>query len=331
MTRRHEYRWIWLVLLAPALAAPLSAQSPPEINALQNAASADTSVNAPPVGPGSLVSIFGSRFASEMPGTASTTVSVVTSDSIPLATSLGGASLSTVSVKFDGIAAPMLALIQTPDFDQVNAQIPWGVDVSDGQVHMTVTRDGQSMAEMDFAAADASPGIFTLQSGAGPAIVTNVAFAGGPADVINGSYAQSPGTICGALGNPAGCSVSEQAAPVGGVVTIWCNGLGAVDVPVDSGDVPSSVGPAGYAAVVKPVKALIGGVEAQVVGAALSPQFVGLNQVSVFVPDVAPGNSVKVQLEMEVMVGNQARTVTTRADATMSVRAAVPAVAAVVP
>ena len=317
-------------MLATVLAVSLSAQSPPEINALQNAASADTSAAAPPVGPGSLVSIFGSRFASEMPGPASAPASIVTSDSIPLQTSLGGNGLSQVTVKFDGIAAPMLALIQTPDFDQVNAQIPWNVDVSDGLVHMTVTRDGQSMAEMDFPAADASPGIFTLQSGAGPAIVTNVAFAGGPADVINGSYAQSPGTICTALGNPAGCSVSEQAAPVGGVVTIWCNGLGEVDVPVNSGDVPSAVGPAGYAAVVKPVKALIGGVEAQVVGAALSSQFVGLNQVSVFVPDIPPGNSIRVQIEMEVKVGNTMRTVTTRADATMSVRAAV-AAASVIP
>jgi hypothetical protein len=52
--------------------------------------------------------------------------------------------------------------------------------------------------------------------------------------------------------------------------------------------------------------------------------------VSVLVPDIPPGNAVPVQIEMEVKVGNDTRTVRTRADATMSVRAAV-AAAAIVP
>jgi uncharacterized protein (TIGR03437 family) len=220
---------LWLLLLV-TFAAPASAADP-QINALLNAASSDQRAEAPPAGPGSLVSIFGSQFAAELPGTATTPVSIDTSLRIPLETSLGGTSgLSRVTVTFDGMAAPLLALIRTPNFDQVNAQIPWGVDVSDGQVQVAVTRD-QVTTTRTFAAGDASPGIFTLLSGPGPAIVTNVAFAGGPA-VINGSFAHAPGTICGALGNPAGCAASEQAAPVGGVVTIWCNGLGGVDVPV---------------------------------------------------------------------------------------------------
>jgi uncharacterized protein (TIGR03437 family) len=331
VTFRLDHRLTGLFSLALLFAATLSAQAPPEINAVLNAASSDVRPDAPPIGPGSIVSIFGSRFASEMPATATTPVSIDRSTSVPLQTSLGGTNgLSRVSVKFDGIASPMFALIRTPGFDQVNAQVPWGVDITDGKVRMTVTRDDQSMGTMDFEAADASPGIFTLQSGPGPAIVTNVVFAGGPADVINNSYAQSPGTICGALGNPAGCSVSEQAAPVGGVVIIWCNGLGPVDVPVESGNVPTQVGPAGYAAAIKPVRALIGGSDAQVIGAALSPDNVALNQVSVLVPNIPPGDAVRVQLEMQVKVGNEMRTVRTRPDATMSVRAAV-AAATIVP
>jgi uncharacterized protein (TIGR03437 family) len=321
-----------LILLAAILTIALSAQAP-EINALINAASSDQTPEAPPVAPGSWVSIYGSRFASEMPSTATTPVSMDTSMNIPLQTSLGGTSgLSRVSVSFDGVVAPLLALIRVPGYDQINAQIPWGVDVTDGQVRMTVTRDNQSMTTVDFPAADASPGIFTLLSGPGPAIVTNFAFAGGPADVIHGSYAQAPGTICGAVGNPPGCVVAEQeqAAPVGGVVTIWCNGLGPVDVPVESGNVPTQVGPNGYVAAVKPVKAFIGGAEAQVLGAALSPDNVALNQVNVFVPNIPPGNAVSVQLEMEITVGNQMRVVRTRSDATMAVRVA-PAVALVVP
>lgn len=322
MTSRRRYLFIRPVFLAPILAVTLPAQAP-EINAILNAASSDQRPEAPLVGPGSLVSIFGSRFASTLPGTASTPVSIDTSTSIPLQTSLGGGTsgMSQVSVTFDGIAAPQLALIRTSNFDQINAQIPWNVNVTDGQVEMTVTRDNQSMTTTAFPAADASPGIFTLQSGPGPAIVTNVLFAGGPA-VINGSYAHAPGTICAALGNPPGCSISEQAAPVGGVVTIWCNGLGPVDVPVANGNVPTQVGPAGYAAAVKPVKVFIGGAEAQVLGAALSSQFVGLYQVNAIVPSIAVNNSASVQIEMQVSVGNQVRTVRTRPDATMSVRAA---------
>jgi uncharacterized protein (TIGR03437 family) len=214
----------------------------------------------------------------------------------------------------------MLALIRTQDFDQINAQIPWDVNVADGQVQVAVMRDGQPATTRTFAVADASPGIFTLQSGPGPAIVTNVAFAGGPAGVINASYAQTPGTICGALGNPPGCSVSEQAAPVGGAVTIWCNGLGAVDVPVESGKLPTRVGPRGYVAAVKPLKVFIGGVEATVLGAALSSEFVGLNQVNVLVPNIPANGAATVQIEMQVNVGSEVRTVRTRGDATMAVR-----------
>jgi hypothetical protein len=67
-----------------------------------------------------------------------------------------------------------------------------------------------------------------------------------------------------------------------------------------------------------------------VLGAALSPDNVALNQVNVFVPNIPPGNAVSVQLEMEITVGNQMRVVRTRSDATMAVRVA-PAVALVVP
>ena len=316
-----RYLSFGLALWAAAAAVNLSAQAP-EINGLVNGASFDNSETAPPPGPGSIVSIFGTRLASQLAPSASTTLSVDTSLGIPLQTSLGGTEpLSEVSVTIDGVAVPMFALIRTPNFDQINAQVPWDADVADGVIDVTVTRDGQAMGSMSFPAADASPGIFTLQSGPGPAIVTNVAFAGGPADVINGSYAQAPGTSCAALGLAPNCGISEQAAPVGGAVTIWCNGLGPVDGAVENGDIPSP-GPGGFAAVVKPLRVLIGGVEAPLLGAALSGQFVGLNQVNVVVPAVSPGNALPVQIEMNIAVGNQVRTVTTRADATMAVRAA---------
>jgi uncharacterized protein (TIGR03437 family) len=313
---------LWLLPVVLAMAANLSAQAP-AINGLVNGASFDATDEAPPPGPGSIISIFGTQLASALPPSASATLSIANSTGIPLETSLGGAPLSRVSVTIDDIAVPLFALIRTPNFDQINAQVPWDADVTDGRIEVTVTRDDEPAAgSMTFPAADASPGIFTLQSGPGPAIVTNVAFAGGPADVISGSYAQSPGTSCAALGLAPNCGISEQAAPVGGVVTIWCAGLGAVDVPVANGGIPTSAGPSGFAAAVKPVKVFIGGVEAQLLGAALSGQFVGLNQINAIVPAVGPGNALPVQIEMDVAVGGAMRTVRTRADATMAVRAA---------
>jgi len=310
-------RWILPVFVC---AGSLTAQAP-EIKGLLNGASFDNSAQAPPVAPGSIVSIFGSRIAAATAATATTPLSIDMSPSIPLQTSLGGTSeLSQVSVMFDGIAAPLFALIRRADSDdQVNAQIPWGVDVTDGQVQMTVTRDNQEMATMVFPAADASPGIFTLQFGPGPAIVTNFAFE--IPDVIHDSFAQAPGTVCATLGLPPGCGVVDQPAPVGGIVTIWSNGLGPVDVQVASGNIPppGQVGPRGFVGAVKEVRVFIGGVLAPPLGAALHPLNVALNQINVIVPNVPPGNAVPVQIEMDLSPGG---TVRSRGDATMAVRAA---------
>ena len=306
-------RWTFLVFLC---AGSLAAQAP-QINAVLNGASFDQSAQAPPVAPGSIVSIFGLRLA----GTATTTVSMSASSmDIPLQTSLGGGAtgLSQVSVSFDGVAAPLFAVIRTPTFDQINAQIPWDAVVTDGKVQVVVTRDGQAGPAVEFPAADASPGIFTVQ-GPGPAIVTN--FALEIPDVINGSFAQAPGTVCAALENPPGCTASEQPAPVGGIVTIWSNGLGPVDVPVQSGNIPppGQVGPGGFVGAVKEVRVFIGGVLAPPLGAALTAEFVALNQINVRVPNVPAGNAVPVQIEMDLSPGG---TVRSRGDATMAVRAA---------
>jgi len=287
-------------------ASSLAAQGP-QINSVRQGASFAEG----PAAPGSIVSIFGSLIASSVAGTATSTLST----QIPLATSLGG-----VSVTFNGVEAPLFAVIGTAGFDQVNAQVPWNANVTGGQVEMKVTR-GADSATMMLPAADAHPGIFTLQFGPGPAIVTNVAFAGGPAGVVNGSFAHAPGTVCGALGNPPGCTASEQAATIGGIVTIWCTGLGPVTPAVPSGTTPSQVGITDLVRTTKAIRVFIGGAQAEVVGGvgALQAAFVALNQINVFVPSVPPGNTVPIQIEMDLSNGGTFRT---RADATMAVRAA---------
>src|SRR5690242_8965964 len=74
------------------------------------------------IAPGGLISIFGSNLAAAM----------TLSDSVPLSTKLGD-----VSVSINGVAAP----IQFASPNQINVQVPWGVQVSDsagaGQVVVT--------------------------------------------------------------------------------------------------------------------------------------------------------------------------------------------------
>ncbi len=309
---RRNLAWLKLSIVAVAFSTgPLIAQAPQITSVRQGASFAEG-----PAAPGSIVSIFGSRIASSMAGTATTNLSTA----IPLATSLGG-----VSVTFNGVAAPLFAVIGTATFDQVNAQVPWNVNLTGSQLEMKITRGADSTTTM-IPAADAHPGIFTLQFGPGPAIVTNVAFAGGPAGVINGSFAHAPGTVCGALGNPPGCAVSEQAATIGGIATIWCTGLGPVTPSVPSGTTPAKEGIAELVRTTKAIRVFIGGTQAEVVGGvgALQAAFVALNQINVFIPNVAPGNAVPIQIEMDLSSGGTFRS---RADATIAVRAAPAAVA----
>lgn len=243
-------------------------------NGVLNAA---TSVQFPdplhPTAPGSIVSIFG-RFAWISESAAG----------VPLPGELGG-----VTVTFDGIPAPLFAVVRGDDFnpplgfDQVNAQLPWAVNTAAGTVSAVVTHDGMSTPPRDVLVAPVSPGIFTFQFGTGPAIVQNLNFQGD--DVINGSIAQAAGSVPG---------VTTQAALIGGIIIVFANGLGVVDTAVPDGE------PAGpdLRRVTGDIRLLIGGVEAEIIDAAvLHPTLVALNQLNAFVPNVEPGDEVSIQIE----------------------------------
>ena len=143
--------------------------------------------------------------------------------------------------------------------------------------------------------------------GTAQAIVTNFRQEGD--DVITGSWAQPPGSVDPAEGQPAA---------IGGVVTIWCNGLGPVSPEPATGDIPS---PGTLAIADKTVRVFIGGVEAEVLGSAvLQPASVGLNQINVVIPEgVTPGNAVPIVIEVDCGDGNIFRS---REDVTIAVRAA---------
>ncbi len=143
---------------------------------------------------------------------------------------------------------------------------------------MVVTRAGQASQPRNVPLARISPGIFTLPgTGRGPAVAVN----------------SSDGTVA----QPAGSAPpinSRPARPLEAII-IYANGLGPVDPPVAAGAASldtlrrTTTAPA----------VLIGGREAQVLFSGLAPQFPGVNQLNVVVPEgVAPGNAVPLQLRV---------------------------------
>jgi uncharacterized protein (TIGR03437 family) len=219
------------------------------------------------VAPGALVSIFGTNLAA---GAAS-------ASSVPLPSLLGGA-----TVTFNGALAPLLAVfpgLPGNGLSQVNAQVPWNVrpsETSSGTVSVIVTVNGVSSAPTAVRMSEFSPGIFSLQSGVGQAAATT----------SDGRALVAPaGWIAGAVCRPAA---------IGELITVYATGLGPVDLPASSGDVPGRL-----ATTITTPTVLIGGVPAQVQFSGLAPCCVGLNQVNVQVPrGTATGDAVPLQIQL---------------------------------
>ena len=79
-----------------------------------------------------------------------------------------------------------------------------------------------------------------------------------------------------------------------GSATALATGLGAVDVPIQSGHDSQD---ALRQTLTKPI-VLMGGISAPVQFSGMSPQFVGVNQLNVVVPNTAPGDAVSIQLQV---------------------------------
>lgn len=228
------------------------------------------------VAPGSLVAIFGSELADGL----------VVADSVPLSTSLAN-----VSVTFNDTPAPILFV--SPG--QINTQLPSGTLASgaDSGVASVVVRRGSNASQpRDVQVARYSPGIFTLPgTGVGPAVAVNN---------DDGSLAQPEGSVPG---------VNAQPARRGAAIIIYANGLGPVDPPVQDGHASLD---AIRNAVVKPV-VTVGGIEAQVLFAGLSPQFPGVNQINIVVPSNAPaGSAVPLQIRLEGITTSDQVTIAVR-------------------
>jgi uncharacterized protein (TIGR03437 family) len=219
-----------------------------------------------PLAPGSLFSIFGSRLSSQ-------TASALT---IPLSSSLGGVTVQFINGSTT-INAPMLYVQPdgaNPASSQINAQVPWNL-VAPGTsvtVNVVVSHDGVSSAPTPVTVGQFSPGIFASGN---LAVAVN----------LDGTLAWAANTVPG---------VTTHAAKPGDTIIVYATGLGAVTPTVADGAASLD---ALRQTLTQPV-VLVGGLNAQVQFSGLSPQFVGVNQLNIVVPNVPAGNNVPIQIQM---------------------------------
>jgi uncharacterized protein (TIGR03437 family) len=216
------------------------------------------------VAPGSLITIRGEKL--------SDAVSEQLGTPVPL-------EVSGTQVILQGKPLPLL---YTSD-GQINAQVPYGLDVNSPQ-QIFVLRNGTTSPEEILQVAPADPGILTKDAtGAGQGLI----------------YLDQALSSLAEAGN---------GAAVGSTVYILCTGLGEVAGRVNAGEEP----PDPRAPVMNTVTVEIGGVQAKVIDATLRPGLgvPGGYEVQVTVPEgVTAGDQVPVR----VMAGGQSSQVATMA------------------
>jgi uncharacterized protein (TIGR03437 family) len=220
-----------------------------------------------PVAPGSLVAIFGSGIGA----------STSEADTIPYSTSLGG-----LTVSFNGVAAALQNVI--PAAGIITAQVPFeALPAGQGtaQVAMAVTLGGQT-ANANVTVVPVAPGVFTLPSGVGYAVLVNLA---------DGSVAAPGPTV------PGGFTLTSHPIPRGQTAFFYATGLGAMTPTLADG--------AGINTVTTQVNQYpivwIGGVNTGVMASiqyAGPSGYPGVYQVNITIPANAPtGNNVVFQVQ----------------------------------
>jgi uncharacterized protein (TIGR03437 family) len=175
-----------------------------------------------------------------------------------------GTTLSNATVVVAGQSLPLLF----GSNGQINAVVPAGINVNTSQ-QIIVQRDNTLSIPISIDVGPANPGVFAYPAPGDP-----------PQQ--------------GAIVNALTYVVADPAAPVttGNILAIFCTGLGAVDQSIPDGAAAPGMPPANT--VVK-ARVTIGGKDAMVSFAGLSPGFAGLYQIDAEVPaGVASGSDVPV-------------------------------------
>lgn len=212
---------------------PVGTPPPPVSISLANSAS----LLPGPLAPGEIFSIFGQGIGPDSAAVAAFDAAGA------LPTSLGD-----VQVLFDGTAAPLFYAQSR----QINAQVPYEV-AGLASAQLQVVFRGAPVATMQVSLADASPALFTLDNGAGNAVVVN------PDGSINS--AQNP-------------------APRGSIVVLYATGQGQTT----PAGVTGQAAPAPFPTPVLPVSLTIANVPANILFAGDAPGYVGLMQINARVP-----------------------------------------------
>ena len=158
---------------------------------------------------------------------------------------------------------------------QINAQLPFEVSTGDS-VPVAIAVDGLLTAPQNYLIAAGQPGIF---------------ISGENAAILDASFQQV---------------TAQNPARAGDTIQIFCTGLGAVDVAVETG----APGPS-FSTILLPVTVTIGGIDTPVVFQGLAPGFVGLYQVNAVVPSGVPLDAApSLVLTQNGIVANPDSTVT---------------------
>lgn len=191
--------------------------------------------------------------------------SAALASSLPLPTALGE-----TAVRVGSTDAPLFFVSPT----QINFQVPTTLT---GRQTVQVLRSGVAVASGELDLGLASPALFTLnQSGSGPVAALNQ----------DGSVASADGCLAGA----------KPAAP-GSVVQLFGTGQGALTPPVSSGQ-PAPASPPSVTPTLPQVT--LGGVAVSVEFSGAAPNFVGLWQINIRIPQNPPsGTAVPVVVTIE--------------------------------
>jgi len=176
------------------------------------------------------------------------------SATVPLPTALNG-----TQVLLENQAVPMLYASGS----QINVQVPYETNVNLPQ-HLVVQRSGAVSAAFTIQVAAVQPAIF-LENAAGQGAIVNAAT-----------------NIVAAPGNPVKAGTD--------VITIYCTGLGPTSPAVATGGAATV---ASYITT-QGITATIGGQNATLYYAGLTPGFPGLYQINALVPAGVSGNAVPV-------------------------------------
>ena len=255
------------LLLALLAATTLGYSQTPSIRSDQGILNAGSFTT--PVAPGSLLSIFGTNLAT----------SLVQASTIPLSSSLGGVTVQFTQSNIT-YPAPLLFVYQGDPTNnvpaQINAQIPWELVPGGDPVNVTVTANGATSAPAIVPVGALGPGIF---ASSGRAVAVNNA---------DGTLVWPAGAVPG---------LTTHGARAGDIIIIYATGLGAVDTPIADGQAPAYSDNVLRNNTTAPT-VLVGNVQAQFIYSVLSPQFVGVNQLAIFIPSGAPiGDAIPLQLQ----------------------------------